>query len=440
MDYTNTETEIEESGFSEEYEEAFTDEEKVMHLMKLTSDAYTRSFQTINVKDIGFTQPVKESRDKTVHGLSKSVKNFGVLEPIHVMVADDDSEYAYILLTGFRRVYATLRNGLETIDAIVWDFKDKDQGLDLALYLGLMLNATQKRKWSELWNLYQILELQSSITPSTLEYLLQLESGDAMRLKDVMLCDYEDIKDDLLNDKISLDKAYKTLTKYRKEEDLLEKEDMEGVAQGFDGADEISSTEDTNKKPELSDEDVRSLLDMADEKLDNLDDLEETDFETLNSAEDEQQIVGDRHPLDPALKSAVLARDDFKCKCCGFGGPAALGILAVHHKIPVHSGGKDAMENLTTLCLNHHILLHVAERNGGKLQMTKEEFEQYPETEQEALKKTLVLARLAVEADKRKHLSLDDVKKATTDSIKHPMPGVGLSETKAAYAASKNKN
>lgn len=438
MDTQNITT-VDNQELLSEFDNTFTDEEKVLNLLHLNTSAYTRTFKTIKVEEIGFTEPIKQSREKTLHGLSESIKQLGVLEPIHVLTTEAGSEYPYILLTGFRRVYGALRNGIQEIDAIVWDFKDKDQGVDLALYLGLMLNVTQKRTWSEIWYLYQILELQANVKPSTLEHLLQLNSGDAMRLRDVMQCDYEDIKSDLLADKITLDKAFKTLTKYRKDEDLLTKEDMQGVAQDFDGVEEITKPEEeTKNNVELSDDDVKQLLGMVEDSLQDTDeDIDDDDFDTLNKGRDEVQKVGERHPLDPALKSAVLARDNFRCQCCGFGGPAALGVLAVHHAMPVHTGGKDTMENLITLCLNHHILLHIAERNGGKLQMTKEDFLQYPIEEQEALKKTLKLAKVAVEADKRKHLSTDAVKKATADSIKHPMPGKGLKETQAIYEANK---
>ena len=79
-------------------------------------------------------------------------------------------------------------------------------------------------------------------------------------------------------------------------------------------------------------------------------------------------------------------------------------------------------------------MLHVAERNGGKLHMTREEFESYSEEEQTALKKCLKLAKIAVAADKKRNMSLDDVKKATKDSIRHPMPGTNLKETESAYS------
>ena len=36
------------------------------------------------------------------------------------------------------------------------DFKDKEQGSELALALSLVLNRAQRREWSEVWELYQI--------------------------------------------------------------------------------------------------------------------------------------------------------------------------------------------------------------------------------------------------------------------------------------------
>jgi 5-methylcytosine-specific restriction protein A len=420
-----------------EYDASFSGEEKISSILKLTSDSYTREIKRIKIKEIGFTDPVKKGRAETMTGLTSIIKDLGVLDPIDVMTVEDpDDDYKYVLITGLRRVFGALKNGIEEIDAIVWDFKDKDRGNDLALYLGLLLNKRQKRNYGEIWHLYQVLELQSSITPGTLEYLLELESGDAMKLKDVMLCEYDEVKEALLSGEKNLDGAYKLLSKLRKEEDKLAMEDATGVSDSIEGAEDISS-DNRGEGKELSDQDVMELLEMVD-SVDE--DVTEADFDDLNKGVDERQVVGERHPLDPALKSAVLSRDNFRCKCCGFGGAAALGILAVHHVIPVHCSGKDELGNLTTLCLNHHILLHVAERNGGKLQMTKEEFDGYSEDEQLALKKCLKLAKIAVEADKRRNMSLEDVRKATTESIRHPMPGAGLKEAQAAYATAKYKD
>ena len=252
-----------------------------------------------------------------------------------------------------------------------------------------------------------------------------------------MLSDYPEVKGALIDGSKDLEGCYKMLTKLRKEEDSLAKEDETGISDMVEDTEEL--VDQSKEKPMLSEQDTKELLDLAD-NLEDLDNVEDDDFDDLNKGETERQVVGDRHPLDPALKSAVLSRDNFRCKCCGFGGPAALGVLAVHHVIPVHCSGKDELGNLTTLCLNHHILLHIAERNGGKLQMTREEFDSYSEEEQTALKKCLKLAKVEVEADKRRNMSLDDVKKATSDSIKHPMPGTDLKDNTKVYEKYKEES
>ena len=426
------------SSLESEYDEVFSGEERVQNFLKLTSNAFKRSVETIPIKQIGFTEPIKQSRKNTMTGLTATIKDLGVLTPIHVMTVPEESaddDYKYVLLDGLRRIFGALKNGQEEIIAVIWDFEDKDKGSDLALYISLLLNRQQRRDWAEIWHLYQVLELQSPITPGTLEYLLQMESGDAMKLKDVMLCDYDEVKQTLLSGEKGLEACYKMLAKLRKEEDRLAMEDATGVSDTVDGAEELAG-DNTGEQGELSEQDVLELLDMVD-GVDE--DVTDEDFDDLNKGVDERQVVGERHPLDPALKSAVLNRDGFKCKCCGFGGAAALGVLAVHHIIPVHCSGRDELGNLTTLCLNHHILLHVAERNGGKLQMTKEEFDKYSSEEQTALKKCLKLAKIAVEADKRKNMSMEDIRKATSDAVRHPMPGTGLPDNERAYKEAKYK-
>lgn len=442
MEVYNETDNMHDTSLEAEFDNVFSGDEKADMLLKLTSDKFTRHQERIKIKQIGLTEPVKRGRKKTMTGLTASIKDLGVVEPIHVMLTEEadleeeeDDTFKYMLLDGVRRVFGAMKNGIEEIDAIVWDFKDKEQGMDLALVLSLVLNRVQKHEWSEIWDLYQILEMQTAITPGTLEYLLQLNGGDAMKLKDVMLCDYEEPKQALLNNEKDLDGCYKMLQKLRKEEDQLAKEDATGFSDTVEGAENVTSNNiETEDGGQLSDQDVMELLEMVD-GVDG--DVTDEDFNDLNQGVDERQTVGDRHPLDPALKSAVLSRDNFRCKCCGFGGAAALGVLAVHHIIPVHCSGRDELGNLTTLCLNHHILLHLAERNGGKLQMTREEFDCYSLDEQNALKKCLKLAKIAVEADKRKNMSIDDIKKATTDTVRHPMPGAGLPDNERAYKEAK---
>lgn len=424
-----------------EYDATFSGDERASNLLKITSDKFTRTKRVIKISEIGFSEPVKVGRQRTITGLSQSVKELGVVTPIHVMaVAEEDAsdDYKYVLIDGLRRIFGAMKNGVTEIDAVVWDFKDKERGMELLLPLGLMLNRTQRRSWKEIWDLYRILEMQSAITPGTLEFLLQLEAGDAMKLKDVMLCEYSEVKEALLSEEKNLDGCYKMLQKMRKEEDQLSKDDATGFSDTVENSEELTSSE-PSEGGDLSEQDVRELLEMAD-SLDDESALAAEDFNSMATPDEsfvDQQKVGDRHPLDPALRQAVLARDDFTCKCCGMRMVGArLGLIAVHHILPVHTGGKDTLDNLTTLCVGCHILLHICERNGGTIMMSEEDFKSLMPSEQTSLKRALRLARIAIQADKRRGLSKEQIASVTKDALRHPMPGKDLKENQIAYSYS----
>ena len=417
-------------------------EERAFNLLSLTSDKFSLSTEVIKIGEIGLSEPTKRGRQKTMIGLTQSVKDMGILTPIHVMkVAEEDAteDYKYVLIDGLRRMFGAIKNGMTEICATVWDFEDKEKGMELLLPLSLMLNRQQKRQWSEVWDLYRILELQSAITPGTLEFLLQLEAGDAMRLKDVMLCDYSEVKEALLSGEKNLDACYKMLQKMRKDEDQLGKDDATGFGDTVEGAEEVAGDV-TEGSEQLTDQDVLELLEMAD-NLDDDSEVSSDDFSDMSTPDSDfvdQQKVGERHPLDPALRQAVLARDDFTCRCCGMKMIGArLGLIAVHHVIPVHCSGKDELKNLVTLCSNCHILLHICERNGGTILMPESEFNELLPSEKSSMKRALKLARIAIAADKRKGLSKEQIGVATRDSIRHRMPGDGLKENQIAYSYAK---
>lgn len=439
---------MENKTLEREYDNVFEDDERVLNLLKIEKDAYTRSIQKINVSDIGLSEPIKAGRKETRIGLTKTIRELGVVNPIHVMTAEvpDIPEELmgeirtpkYILVKGLRRLYGARRNEIEEIDAIVWDFKDKEKGRDVALVLGLLLSKTQRHSWQETWDLMQILEMQSEeiITPGTIETLLDLEPGDSMKLKDVMLSDDEEAKGELLAGKKSLQQCYNILQKHRKDEDKLEKEDATGISQ-LESAEAI--VEEGESRPILSDEEVSKLLDMTDGLMEN---VEEADFGALNTSADspEVQKVGERHPVDPQIRQSTFDRDDFRCRCCGTGGAAFLVTLRYHHAIPVHCGGPDTVENGLTLCDSCHQTLHTAEKAGGKLAMTKEQFDAYDETTQLRIKRILGFAKLAVEAAKKKGVPKEQIIKSANASLRPHMPGDELKDTTAGFNAYNNRN
>ena len=429
----------------EEYESTFTNEEKVQHALKdINKHSFTLDVGIVDFNTILVSEPVKNGRKETYSGLTTSVAEMGILSPIHVMVLEGYSNWLenheegekyegpmYSILDGFRRVWAGYKNGITRSYAVIWNFGDKDKGVELSNILSLILNKVQRRSWNEIWYMYQLLEEQAQMTPGTLEYLLQLDPGDAMKLKDIMLCDYPEVIEDLTSNKKTLQQCYNTLQKLRKEEDKLLKDDNTGIAD----MEQADGTIEKGGDQVLSNEEVNEILEMGD----NFDgDLSEEDFDELmgNNLPDERQTVGERHPLDPALRAAVLQRDGYCCQITGRGKglptPIALSILNVHHKVPVHCGGTDTMDNLITVCLDAHTLIHIIERNMGKLGMSKEDFDALDEEEKTFITGVMKIARIAVEANKRMGRTREQVKKDTSEAIKFKMPGTAQRENMEA--------
>lgn len=457
--------------------------------MNISKDTFTVSQQEdININEIAFSEPTKKGRSKTVIGLTKTIQELGVLHPIDVMLLADVSEEEremieedgdvvpkYLLIDGFRRTFASLKNGLNTIPARVWDFKDKDLGQKISFNLGLWLNRTQEHKWTEIWDLYQVLEQHNGIKPAMFEFLFQLEAGDAMKLKDIMLSEseYDEIKSMLLNEEKTLEQCYKQLTKERKEnDDDLAKADQTGFGDTSEEASEITDEDSGVQERQLDDSEAKELLEMFDETA-NDGTVDGDDFDALNAttAENEfHQDPGERTFIDPTLKKAILDRDNFKCVCCGTGGPAFVDSLVIHHVIPVHSGlSLDSIEYMdkedikprvdedgneildvnglpplrlawmVTLCDLCHNTLHVAERNNGRLTVTKDQFNKYSDSIQAQLIRILKLARVAFQSDKKAGVTREKLIEATKPT--HHMPTVNLKENTALYNdyASKNK-
>mgnify|MGYP004556467703 CR=1 FL=1 len=429
-----------------DYESVFSSEEKVSHAMKLNKGDFTLQPGVIDIESVLIPDPIKKNRKDTYLGLSTSIAELGVIYPINVEVSEGYAEYVeehnsdegfegfkYILLDGFRRLWACYKNGIKRCNALIWDFKDKEKGVDLIPTLSLLLNKKQKHSWGEIWYMYQVLEAESALTPGTLEYLLQLEPGDAMKLKDIMQSGYQEVIDDLMSDKKTISQAYNMLQKLRKEEDILMKEDNKGIS-------DIEQAEGVIEKASdavLSNDEVNEILEMSG-SLDG--ELSDSDFDELmgNNIEDDRQTVGERHPLDPALRAAVLQRDGYCCQISGVGKglPAniALSILNVHHKVPVHCGGTDTMDNLITVSLDAHTLIHVIERNMGKLGMSREEFDSLEEKDQKFIQGVMKIARIAVEANKRMGKTREQVKKEA-DVPKFQMPGAVQKENMEAIAS-----
>lgn len=421
--------------------------------LKVTKAEYSIDYGVVDFEDIMYPEYKKRARKKTVNGLRSSVKQLGILQPIHVMISEGYSDYVeehgsdegfegmkYILLDGFRRIWAGIVNGITRCNAIIWDFKDKEKGSDIQMYISAMLNKYYDQNWNEKWYLFQLFEELGVKDPSFLELLLSLHPGESSKLKDVMTCPYQEVLDAL--DKKGLEAAYNLLQKKNKEIDLLDLEDASGLEKA-EPAEGIIDTDDTG-----SDMDSESALKQM---TGDWDELSDEDFDEAMGINDEDygQTVGERHPLDPELRAAVLERDHYRCAVTGRGADLpmdlALSLLNVHHIIPVHCHGKDEMDNLITVSMDLHTLIHVLERKChrmGKVKipgMNKEKFDSLSESEKKFIWGARNLAQAAIEADIKADISHEDLLKSTNSAVRFQMPGTAMKENMDSVEIAKQR-
>ena len=427
----------------------------VNDVVTVKSDAYSVRYTHISPHQVVGTKPIKDYRSDTYSGLFNVVREMGVIVPIVVtplaeyadFLADnnittgaeaDELGYAgprYRVLDGWRRIFASLKNHYDEIPAAVITFHDPEVGRDLSNLMHLVLNRAQTHTWAEKWAMLQVMEESYSLTPSMLDWLLLIDAGDSMRLKEVMLAEYPEVTEDFLAGKKDLTRSYKALEKLRKAEANPTAGDDDRKISSVDEAGDLA-TDDTEDAP-LTDEEVKNLLEMGDELREVRDllnkeaDTDDTDIDDDNyggdpipenaaeqvgfeGGDDDEDMFGevdentvqdtkDRKPLSKELRTAILARDEFTCQACGYGkgitSMVHLGQLEAHHKTSVYVGGSDAMSNFVTLCQRCHGLVHILAGFNAKIGMTKEEFENVPDNDQTMFRVCIKLAKIILKAE-----------------------------------------
>lgn len=427
----------------------------VNDVVTVKSDAYSVRYTHISPHQVVGTKPIKDYRADTYSGLFNVIREMKVIVPIVVtplaeyadFLADnnittgeeaDELGYAgprYRLIDGWRRVFAALKNNQDEIPAAIITFHDIEVGRDLATLMHLVLNRAQKHTWPEKWSMVKVVEESYSLTPSMLDWLLNLDAGDSMRLKEVMLAEYPEVTEDFLSGKKDLTRSYKALEKLRKAEANPTAGDDDRKISSVDEAGDLA-TADTEDAP-LTDEEVKNLLEMGDELREVRDllnkeaDTDDTDIADENyggdpipenaaeqvgfeGGDDDEDMFGevdentvqdtkDRKPLSKELRTAILARDEFTCQACGYGkgitSMVHLGQLEAHHKTSVYVGGSDAMSNFVTLCQRCHGLVHILAGFNAKIGMTKEEFENVPDNDQTMFRVCIKLAKVILKAE-----------------------------------------
>ena len=449
----------------EDYAQALNNSDSLESAIRGMSGGFTEHYEEVELKDLVLQEFVKHSRVDTHLGVTQGVRELGLIQPI---VVTETAAYArwlaegskgifegkkYYLIDGLRRVYSMIKLEYKKAMAIMVSFDDPDKGNDMIMLFRCLFNKHERMSWRETWGYLQVLDSSFALSSAVEEYLLGLNGGDVAKLKDIMgnADKYPEIVDNLYSDKKTLDQSYSALNKARKEENRLAQDD----AQGISGVDEAQDVVDDNSGSTqgLSDEETVKKLEM-DSVYDATGNFGDSDFANGDagsslamSPEDYGgQKVHERHPLDPAIKNAVLRRDDFKCVACGTGGTPFLGALVVHHPVPVYAGGKDVFEspvfledeergiklnpenNLVTLCDTCHLALHsIAMRMGGKIPMTKEEFEGFSDNDKERLRRLKLFVEIEHRCDEKLGRKQKDLR------ISHRKPWEGVEDMVAAY-------
>ena len=355
----------------------------------------TFTIEVLNYKNIAVSHRIRSGRN--VEDLVKSIQSTGLLRPL--MVAPLITEGQYVLLDGYRRLLACVRCGITNVPVVV-NHRIKTTEIPV---LEAMYNLNKPYNIKDMIDYIEYLEKEKGLRdPIVIEYLLDLDSGDYSKLKDVLIDNDPDIVDKLLLGQLSIQQAFKALEKRRSKESRDEK-DLRKATSVYANADEngISDIEESGEVGEsgesLSEDQLKSIaidVNSLDSDLDDksLDEMVE-DSNNIKGFEAHKQKVGEREYIDPVIKKSVLARDNFTCKCCLNGGESYVDILDYHHIVPVFLGGADTPDNGITLCVACHRLVHLWGTGDLYLPKEKTSVELSEMTEEDKSRYRLELAR-----------------------------------------------
>lgn len=386
-------------------------------------------FQYINIENIAIVKRIRKNTTN-VEDLVQSIKSTGLLEPL--VVAPTATEGMYVLLAGFRRIMACARAGKKRIPCIV-NIKANVPEIPV---LEALYNHSKSYTIREIVDYIDYLEKQKGImSASMIEYLLQLNSGDYTKLKDILNDNDDDIVSKLFDGIYTIEMAFKKLEQRRKKESAEEKDNKKAAKvyedENESGAANIAgSGEETDDGEGLSEEEIKSLAISAGD----IDDVENEDLQDLidegNNIEGFQphkQDYRDRERLDPALRKAVLARDENTCQICKIAsGQEFIDVLDVHHIIEVYLGGDDNIDNLITACTVCHKLVH----KYGRGELFIRPIEEFNDTEKERFKRIIKLGTIIRKGMAAKGMKKEQLKKLDgAETIGRTKPGTGQQAT-----------
>lgn len=389
-----------------------------------TGDGF--KIQYIDIENIAVVKRIRKE-NTNVEDLVQSIKSTGLLEPLVVMPTKTGGLYA--LIAGYRRLVACAKAGKRKIPCVInYNANTPEVPILEALY-----NHSKKYTIKEIVDYIDYLEKQKGImSASMIEYLLQLNSGEYTKLKDILNDDDEEIVSKLFDGVYTIEMAFKKLEQRRKKESAEEKDNKKAAKvyedEAESGADTIvGAGDEANADEALTDEEIKSLsfsvseLDDETDEESSLDEMVE-DGKHMDGFEPNKQDYKDRERLDPTLRRAVLARDNNTCRCCLMSGQEYTEIFDVHHIVEVYLGGSDDIDNLVTLCTCCHKLVHLYAR--GELQIRSES--ELSDDEQVKFKKIVKLGKVIRKGMQMKGMKKDELKKVDkADTIGRTKPGTG---------------
>lgn len=376
-------------------------------------------FMYIDIANIAIVKRIR--KNKNVDSLIKSIKNTGLLEP--VVVAPTATEDIYVLLAGYRRLIACARVGIRNIPCVV-NLKVSSPEIPI---LEAIYNHYKPYSIKEIIDYMEYLEKEKGImSPSMIEFLLQLDTGDYTKLKDILNDGDDDIISRLLSEQLTIAQAFKKLEQRRKHESREEK-DIKKAEQVYDEGQEAKQIEGSGEQSdgsELTEDEIQSLAIMVDDIESNEDSLVDAieDGKNIEGFEPHKQNPQEREILDPVLRKATLARDNNTCRCCGISGQEFVEVFDVHHIIEVYLGGSDDINNLITVCTVCHKLIH----SYGRGTLYLRPIEQMSPEEQNRFKRIVKMGNIIRKGLAMKGMKKEELKKLDQmETIGRTKPGKG---------------
>lgn len=323
----------------------------------------------VDIQNITIIKRIRNS-ETDVNSLVRSIRSTGLLEPIVVAPLVTDGKF--LLIHGYRRIVACARAGLRKLPCIV---NQKIKTTDIQV-LEAMYNHHRNYSIQEQIDYIDYLEKEKGIlSASMIEFLLQMNSGDYAKLKDILNDNDADIVSKLLNGTYTIEQAFRKLEARRKKETKAEQEAQKAEKVYAEGEVQENLQDKGQEADEtsLTDEEISAIAVRADQIDDGIEDasLEEmvANSDDLEGFEVKHQEVGNREPLSKEKRKAIIARDKGTCQCCknnGENNPEEWAdVLDVHHIIPVFldtqgsTDGGDRDSNLITVCFNCHKRIHL---------------------------------------------------------------------------------